>query len=310
MKTPVLLIAFNRFDTLRTVFDRVRQAKPPILFIAVDGPRDGNESDRISTEQVKGISKMVDWDCFVYTRYLERNLGCGYAPSTAISWAFEHCDRLIVLEDDCLPCYSFFTFCDEMLELYAADNRIGMISGWSPLQDSDFFHGYDYLFSLLGNSLGWATWKNRWLQFDMEMSDFNRFYAEGKSYDIIGSKILGRHYNYHFKKRFLNIEEEKKHSWDTQWFYARYKNSYLSIIPVYNQIKYIGFDSGTHVPASASYLMIPSHELPSEIKHPCFVSPNRRYTSSLFWKIQKRRYGIKNILGYLQTFFKRKCKGL
>lgn len=305
MNTPVLLIAFNRFDTLKQVFDRVREVKPSVLYIAVDGPRKGNENDKKGTQKIRNITKYVDWDCDLHTRFLDKNLGCGYGPSTAISWAFETCEELIVLEDDCLPCLSFFSFCEEMLNKYRHDTRVGMITGWSPMQDSKYFREYTYLFSLTGNSLGWATWKNCWEQFDMEMADFELFEKENKSYDLVGSTILARHYNKHFSKRFRNIEQEKSHSWDTQWFYARYKNSYLSIVPIYNQIKYIGFDSGTHVPASASYLMIPVKELPSTINHPPFVIQNRAYTSKLYWKNQIRRYGFKNIFSHLVALIRR-----
>lgn len=38
MKTPVALIIFNRSDTTQKVFERIRQAKPPKLFVIADAP--------------------------------------------------------------------------------------------------------------------------------------------------------------------------------------------------------------------------------------------------------------------------------
>lgn len=299
MKTPVLLIAFNRADTLKQVFAQVRKAQPPVLYISVDGPRPGNENDAQGTSEVHKIADFVDWPCELHTRFLKENLGCGYGPATAISWAFETCEKLIVLEDDCVPEDTFFTFCDEMLERYEEDKRVGMITGWSPMQGSKYFGEYSYLFSVSGNSLGWATWRDRWSQFDMEMTDFNEFHKNSRSQDVAPNKILSFHYNEHFYKRFKNIEQEKKHSWDTQWFYARFKNSFLTIVPVYNQIKYIGFDTGTHVPASVKHLLIPTHQLPTPIAHPTFVLQNKKYTNALYWKNQLRRYSISNIISHL-----------
>lgn len=303
MDTPVLLIAFNRYDTLVQVLDRVRLVKPSTLYIAVDGPREGNENDINDVDNVKNIAKLVDWPCGVHTLFSEKNLGCGYGPATAISWAFESCDRLIILEDDCLPCISFFSFCEEMLKKYENDLRIGMVTGWSPLQKTKYFREYSYLFTNLGNSLGWATWKNRWDSFDMEMSDYEQFRSEYDTCDVVCSKIIGFHYNRHFSRRYKNIESEKKHSWDTQWFFARLKNAYLTIVPKYNQIKYIGFETGTHIPASASYLLIPSDELVGQTIHPKFIIANRNYDKAIFWKGQYRRYGIKNILGHIKRKF-------
>lgn len=306
MDTPILLIAFNRYDTLIQVLDRVRLVKPSTLYIAVDGPRKDSESDIKDVNKVRNIVKQVDWSCEIHTLFSETNLGCGYGPSTAISWAFESCDRLIVLEDDCLPCVSFFSFCEEMLEKYENDLRIGMVTGWSPLQKTKYFREYSYLFTNFGNSLGWATWKNRWESFDIEMSDYGQFRTEQKTYDVVCSKFMDYHYNKHFSKRYNNIENEKKHSWDTQWFFARFKNAYLTIVPKYNQIKYIGFETGTHVPVSASYLLIPSNELVGQIIHPKFIVANRNYDKAIFWKGQFRRYGLKNVWGHIKRKFLRK----
>ena len=38
--TPVLLIGYNRPDTTRMVFERIKQVKPKYLYFAVDAPKD------------------------------------------------------------------------------------------------------------------------------------------------------------------------------------------------------------------------------------------------------------------------------
>ena len=115
---PVLLIAFNRPEMTQKTFDAIRVAKPSELFIAVDGPRANHPSDVEQSKKVQEITKQVDWPCNLHTLFREKNVGCGYGPSGAISWAFESCDRLIILEDDCVASPSFFQFCTEMLERY------------------------------------------------------------------------------------------------------------------------------------------------------------------------------------------------
>ena len=47
---PVYLNFFNRPDTFRLVFEAVREARPSKLFLSCDGPRLGNESDKIRAE--------------------------------------------------------------------------------------------------------------------------------------------------------------------------------------------------------------------------------------------------------------------
>jgi hypothetical protein len=41
LKTPVTFIIFKRPDKTERVFEAIRQAKPPQLFVIADGPRTG-----------------------------------------------------------------------------------------------------------------------------------------------------------------------------------------------------------------------------------------------------------------------------
>lgn len=46
-----------------------------------------------------------------------------------ITCFFENESEGIILEDDCLPSDSFFSFCSTLLEKYMDDDRIGHIPG-------------------------------------------------------------------------------------------------------------------------------------------------------------------------------------
>ena len=109
---PVLMVFFNRSKPLEQVFEAVRKAKPKILFLAQDGAREGNKSDEENVIKCREVVKNVDWDCEVYTDFSNVNLGCGRRMSSAITWAFEKVDRLMILEDDCVPGQSFFPFAE------------------------------------------------------------------------------------------------------------------------------------------------------------------------------------------------------
>ena len=158
-----MIIGFNRPDTTRQVFDAVRVAQPSTLYFAVDGSRPSKEGEKEKVQQVRDIIKRVDWPCEVHTLFREENVGCGFGPAGAITWAFENEDRMIVLEDDCVPSQSFFRFCNEMLERYKDDTRINIVSGRSHWHGSKFFDKYDYLFTRYAHTWGWATWKRAML---------------------------------------------------------------------------------------------------------------------------------------------------
>ena len=78
--TPVLLLVFNRPSTTEQVFEAVRQAKPPRLYIGADGARPGKNEEALC-EEVRSIATQVDWECEVHTLFRDQNLGCGRAPS-------------------------------------------------------------------------------------------------------------------------------------------------------------------------------------------------------------------------------------
>ena len=111
LNTPVLFLVFNRLDTSMQVLESIREAKPPRIYLAADGPRDNVKGENsIVKNVVKSIVQNIDWDCEIHTLIREHNLGCKLAISEAISWFFENEDQGIILEDDCLPCKSFFGF--------------------------------------------------------------------------------------------------------------------------------------------------------------------------------------------------------
>ncbi len=272
-KAPVLLIGFNRPNTMRQVFDAVRISKPEKLYYAVDGARPGKKEDD-KVQQVRDIIQQVDWPCEVHTLFREENVGCGFGPANAISWAFENEDRLIVLEDDCVPSQSFFHFCNEMLERYKEDTRVNIVSGRSHWHGSKFFEKYDYLFTHYAHTWGWATWKRAWEQFDIYMKDVSDFLEDGGAINVLPLKSIGQRTNLNLKKKSNIISEEVTHSWDSQWFYTRLKTG-LGIVPSHNLIHNIG-DVGTHTNSCVN-LDMPSEEMPEMIRHPRFVMVNREY---------------------------------
>ena len=104
-KTPVALIFFNRPETFKKVFAEVRKVKPTKLFLIQDGARNDTDKEKIS--KCREIAESVDWECDIVRDYSDVNLGCGMRPQSGITNAFKTVDRLIILEDDCVPCQSF-----------------------------------------------------------------------------------------------------------------------------------------------------------------------------------------------------------
>ena len=78
MRSPVLFLVFNRPDTTAEVFEAIRQARPPRLYVAADGPR-LDKKEAALCERTRSLATAVDWPCDVKTLFREHNMGCGRA---------------------------------------------------------------------------------------------------------------------------------------------------------------------------------------------------------------------------------------
>ncbi|MEI6191056.1 MAG: nucleotide-diphospho-sugar transferase [bacterium] len=237
---PILLIAFNRPDTTRQVFETIRKIKPERFFFAVDGPRKNRAGEEKNCLEVQEIIKQIDWDCEVKTLFRKENLGCKMGVSSAINWFFENVDEGIILEDDCVPDQSFFSFCEKMLEKYRNNQEIMHINGTNS-QFGEKFGLYSYYFSHCPQVWGWATWKRVWNKYDIEMTDLEQFIKTKKTLSLFKNKKVANFWNDLFKyAKKTNIN-----TWDIQWSYSVMNFSGLAITPNVNLVENIGFGTNS-----------------------------------------------------------------
>ncbi|MFK7900656.1 MAG: nucleotide-diphospho-sugar transferase [Cyclobacteriaceae bacterium] len=267
LSTPILYLAYNRSDFTKQSFSCIRKIKPKKLYLAVDGPKD--EKDRLEIEKVKVILTTIDWKCEVKTLYRDNNLGCGKAVSEAISWFFEHEEKGVILEDDCIPTTSFFTFCEEMLSRYEDNEQVMHIAG-SSFIDTKTDHSYVYsTYSLIW---GWATWRSAWKRYSFKNTNLRIIDQHNQLSD--SEKLF-------FKDKAISVRTID--TWDYQWQLSIWKHNGVCIIPNQNLVSNIGFDeraSHTIDPLSLNAFK-PTVEL-RPIKHPERVSINRKYDKLLF----------------------------
>lgn len=60
LKTAVLFIVFNRPDTAKQVFEAIRKARPPRLYVAADGPSLNRVGEVNKVATVRAICTAVD----------------------------------------------------------------------------------------------------------------------------------------------------------------------------------------------------------------------------------------------------------
>jgi len=266
LKTAVLFLIFNRPDTTKQVFEAIRKAKPPRLYVAADGPRADKPSEAEKVEQVRRIATQVDWDCKVKTLFRDENLGSRVAVSSAIDWFFENEGEGIILEDDCLPHPTFFRFCEELLEKYRDDERVAMISG------DNFQFGrkrteYSYYFSCYTHTWGWATWRKAWQYYDKDMENWPFVRDNGYLYDILQDKRAVKYWARIFEKVYQGQIDT---AWDYQWTFSCWVQNGLTVLPNVNLVSNIGFGGdATHTKdKDNANSKIPVFTLSFPLKHP------------------------------------------
>lgn len=269
---PVLFLVFNRHDVTKKVFAEIAKAKPTRLYIACDGPRMHKPGEAQIVKQLQDyLLANINWKCDVNTLFRVRNLGCGKAVSDGINWFFSNEEMGIILEDDCLPSQSFFRFCEELLIKYKDDKRVWQIAGYSVLRHGDLDYA-SYYFSQMTLIWGWASWADRWQEFDLFMQKYPEFIYRNYLDCIVN--------NYRLKlwhRQLFNDNIGRNDIWDCQWYFLSLINRGLSITPKISMIKNIGFSmtDATH-PAieDSTTSSIDAGEITFPLIHPEFFCPD------------------------------------
>lgn len=268
MKTSVAFLIFKRADTTEKVFEAIRQAKPYKLLVVADGPREDRTDEAEKCEATRAIIDRVDWKCEVLKNYSEINLGCGKRVSSGLDWVFDQVEEAIILEDDCLPHPTFFRFCEELLERYRYDERVGSISGQN-VQFGQKRTNYSYYFSHYNHIWGWATWRRAWQYYDFDMKLWPEIQEKKLLKNILGDEKAMKIWT----KVFQDMYDGHKHTWDFQWQLACWANNSLGIISDVNLVSNIGFGrDSSHVSNSKNkYANLPVETIHFPLKHPSFM---------------------------------------
>lgn len=288
LNTPVLFIVYNRLETTRQVFAKIKEVRPSKIYIAADGPKGG--ADQKKVERVREyILENIDWPAETHTLFQEKNLGVKHAVYESLQWFFSLEERGIILEDDCLPATDFFGYCEELLELYENDPEIGMITGRNELGVYETTQSGDYFLSTRGFVWGWATWRDRIENLDISIHEKIKIKEIIELYRNTSSIL-------EFVYRLKNVQELKKNrvdTWDYQWSMGLLLNAQKTVVPRKNMIRNIGLgEVSTHKFQSDSD-DVKFFENLEKIRHPEKLTLENKYTRET---VKKHTGGLMRVL--------------
>ena len=173
--------------------------------------------------------------------YATTNGGLHTSLRRGLDSVFSRVDRAIIFEDDCVADPSFFRFAEELLERYADDHRIGVVSG------NNFLRGRQvssdsYFFSPDVRIWGWATWARVWQDFSREGFDAPWTAEEVERVTLrLDSRTRRR------AVRQMAMRGVTRESWDVRFVLHCLGRGYLNATPSKNLVTNIGFGMGaTH----------------------------------------------------------------
>lgn len=244
-KAPILIIGYNRPEKIKQLLNIITNLKISDLFIKIDGPK--NSFDTIKGIQIKKLInnfKKKKKLKSLHLKYEKKNLGLRSNIISGINWVFKSHDKCIILEDDILPNYSFFDFCNKMLNLYYKDESIMHISGTCFLPDS---HQKDnYFFSKMPEVHGWATWKEKWNKL-INNFDLNNIIEKDTVHKYYQDKSISKWFLEYLYREVNSLP--KKGIWSPWWQLSIITNNALCINPMKNLVKHDGYlkkDLATH----------------------------------------------------------------
>ncbi len=262
VSTPIALCTFNRPDCLARVLAVLREVQPTTLLIFGDEPRPGHRTDAGRVKACRRLVLGIDWDCDVKTLYAEKNLGCRIRVSSGISWAFNHTERLIILEEDCVPHPDFFPYCEELLERYEHDKRVMAVSG-NTFEESPPTE-FSYYFSKYPHCWGWATWKRAWGLMDLNLSRWEQLRDTAwleRIADVPEEVEMCR-------EVFDKVRAGEIDSWAFPWKFSCWVHGGLTALPGRNLVSNIGFGpEATHTKIASPLANMPTFPM-GVLQHP------------------------------------------
>jgi hypothetical protein len=248
------------------LIERLSLVKPDRIYLVADGPRKDRPDDAAGVEATRRLFDDLPWKCKVTRNVSDTNLGCARRVASGLSWVFEQVNEAIILEDDCLPQPSFFPYCEELLERYRDDGRVGSICGhdytmgFKPPQESYYFSRYNLFW-------GWATWRRAWQHYDHAM----RPIEDGTLETVLRSVFPGIRARLYWRIKLRKTRSGKINSWGYRWLLSCWRVGMLGVFPAANLISNIGFGTESTHTKDDTYGLKPARDLQLPLRHPLKV---------------------------------------
>lgn len=232
---PIALFAYARPDhTYRTLEALAANdlALKSDLFIFIDGAR--SEEDNKNTLAVRQIAERCGGFARIEIIQRSKNFGLARNIIDGVTEIIERYGRVIVVEDDIVTSPNFLKFMNLALDKYVDVSEVWHISGWTcpidpkNLPEAFFWRGM--------NCWGWATWSDRWINFDKDPDRLIKSWSKSKikRFNLDGAQ--------NFWSQVLGNKSGRLNTWAIFWYATIFENGGLCLNPSTSLVLNIGLD--------------------------------------------------------------------
>jgi hypothetical protein len=236
---PVVLFVYNRPAHTRATLEALKKntlATRSQLYVFADGPKENaTEEELKNINLTREIILQEPWcgEVSLFTR--EKNVTLSDNIINGITDIIQKHGKVIVLEDDLVTSPYFLQYCNDGLDTYEASKQVFSINGFMFPIDFESVPGA-FLSPIATSSWGWATWADRWLQFEAKPKYIN----EIESNISLKNRFNLGNLDYLYMLKNIN-------TWDIRWYYSAFTRNGLGLFPTHSLVQNIGFDgSGSH----------------------------------------------------------------
>lgn len=238
-KTPILVLAFNRPNTLKRQLERIQKLSHRNVLISIDGQVSSSKVFQDLTVRVAN-----EWQNSTHhdVRIIERktNLGIYDHLPSALDEFFKDFSHGLILEDDIEFIPQFVNFIDQY-SLSSEMEDFWSICGHNPQGSSNYSlrspSNIIFRHSYFHSVWGWATSKSVALNF---LNDYYKKVNFREVNEVLRNVSKNLTHDPFLQKAFLATwlrkikgwEQRRVNSgWDTRWVYQAWKQQKLSLVP-------------------------------------------------------------------------------
>lgn len=232
MKTPIVIFGFNRPHSIGRLIESIK-TNPTYgeheYFIFIDGHR--TEEEKVKVDHVEELAYKLTPNVF----RAKSNKGLARSVIDGVTEIISKYRRVIVLEDDLVLMPGCLNYLEEALNVYENDSRIFSVCAYGLKIKRPKDYSGDVYLGVRSSSWGWATWKDRWMSVDWNVSDWQTLRSSKqrqKALNRCGSDMFGMLRDY---------MEGRNNSWAIRFCYSQHLQGRYSVHPFESLVANEGF---------------------------------------------------------------------